>query len=134
MSFLGAVIVPGRTGTGVLLGSALAAAGYFGAAALATSLGPRLVEAPEEVAHLVPRFTATACLPIAASGSFNFVPLWGITLVWMSVGLALTARSGWIGASDLLGLEGEPRIRAAAIATALGGAPVLLSMLLRLVV
>jgi hypothetical protein len=64
------------------------------AAAHVTSLGPRLIEAPEDVTHSIPRFAATAPRPIATSGSFNFVPLWGITLVRMVVGAALAARSG----------------------------------------
>lgn len=73
-------------------------------------------------------------MPLTAGGMFNFAPPWGVSVVWLPAGFALTARSGWIGAADMPGLEGGARRRAAAVMTAAKGARVLPSTLLRMLV
>jgi hypothetical protein len=65
---------------------------------------------------------------------FNFVPPWGVTVVWFLAGLALTDRSGWIGATTKLGPYGGARRRAAAESTAATGVTTPLSTPLRMLV
>ncbi len=131
-TMIGAAIAPGRSLVTVLASGVAAAAGYLGAAAVAVMVVPRVLEIPETVRPLGPRFASAAVLPIVASGLFNVVPIPGLGFVWTVVGAALAAWSGWIGASALLGLEGPARRKAAVLTAALGALPPLVASGLRL--
>ncbi len=102
-----------------------------GCAATPPRVAPR-TSAGGSPAARIPRFTATASTPLAASGMFNFAPPRGVTVVLLSLGFALEASAGWIGAAGMSGLEGEARRRAAAVVTAASGARALPSTLLRM--
>ncbi len=108
-----------------------AMAGYFGSVAASLAVPAERLGVTPEQADLVPRFAASAALPLAASGCFNFVPFLGLTFVWTVASCALTARSAWVGAYELLGLEGEARMRAALTVAAYALVPVLFPLCFR---
>jgi len=66
-------------------------------------------------------------MPLAASGAFNFLPLWGSTLGLGLLGTVLSARSAWIGSKTLLGRSGGAQWRATALLVSAGVAPLLAS-------
>jgi len=130
-SSVGAALMPHTSIQKVVVWTLAAVAGYFGSVAAALSISAEKLRVPPDSADLVPRFVASSALPLAASGSFNFVPLPGLTFVWTITAFALTAHTAWVGAQAIFGFEGEPRTRAARTValTALG--PVLFPLCFR---
>ncbi len=133
-TLVGSGFLPAATVPRVVAQTLAAVAGYVGAVVLASSLPASLLGAPSADAPLVPRFAASASLPMALSGIFNFVPLVGLTRVWILAGAVLTSRSALIGAETLLRLEEDARPRAAAIVAAAACAPVLFTTVFRFVI
>lgn len=131
-TMIGSIFVAGATLTTVVAHTLAAAAGYFGAAAVATRLAPSFIKGSETARALGPRFASAAVLPIVASGLLNVVPIPGLGFVWTLAGAGLSAWSGWIGASALLGLEGPARRDAAVLTALLGALPPLIATGLRL--
>lgn len=133
MTVIGGAIEPGRTVGGVAVHGLTAIVGYVGASVLAPILGSKLLPAPAETQHLRGRYASAAVLPIAVCGVMNIVPLTGLSLFWALAAAGLTARSGWLGASSMLGLEGPDRKRATVTVTLLGALPVLVATIFRIV-
>ena len=130
-TLIGSALTPGRTAGQVVVHTVLAVVGYVGGGLLCAFGVPFVVRAPG-AEDLRVRFAAAAALPLVASGVFNIVPLVGLIFLWTLGGAALTARSAWVGASGLLGLEGDRRRHAAVTVTALGTLPIVATTLLRL--
>jgi hypothetical protein len=130
-SAVGASVLPGTSVSRVVVWTLAAVAGYFGSVAAAMAVSADRLGISPEQADLVPRFAASAVLPLAASGSFNFVPFLGLTFVWTVASCALTARSAWVGAYELLRLEGDARMRAALTVASVALVPVLFPLCFR---
>jgi hypothetical protein len=129
---LGWAIKPGSTAGGAVLHMLTALVGYVGGAALAVELSPRLIEGGSGGAQDVSRYASGAVLPVALSGMLNVIPLLPMTLVLALAGAALSVQSGWVGASDMLALEGQSRQRAAAVPAGLAVSLVLLATFVRM--
>jgi hypothetical protein len=130
-TLIGSALRAGATVGNVTIAVLAAIAGYVGSAALAVTLLPRLIEAPEAFKHLVPRFASAAVLPVVASGVVNIIPLAVISVMAVAVSAALTYRSGSLGARDFLGMEGAKRKHAATLTTVVSTLPALLAALFR---
>lgn len=130
-SSVGAVLMPGSTVQRVVVWTLAAMAGYFGSVAAALSISAEKLRVAPESADLVPRFVASSALPLAASGSFNFVPLPGLTFVWTITAFALTAHTAWVGAQAIFGFEGDNRMRAASTVALTALVPVLFPLCFR---
>jgi len=132
-TLVGAILIPGIT-VGLVIVHVLGAVGaYVGAAVISVTLAPRFVRAPATTEHLVGRFASAAVLPLVACGALNVIPIPVLSFVWALFGAALSAWSGFVGASALLGMEGTRRRDAAALIAALGIAPIVVATLLRVV-
>lgn len=130
---LGWLIRSGTTASGAVLQMLAALVGYVGGAALAVELSPRLIQAPGATKDAVSRFASGAVLPVVLSGILNWIPLIPMNLVLALAGAAVSAQSGWIGASAMLALEGQARKRAAAVPAGLALGAVLLMSIVRMV-
>ena len=130
---MGAALRPGASVGGVVLQALAAVVGYVGGGALAIELTSRWIAAPDAAPETVSRFAAGAVLPVVVSGTFNVIPLIPMSFVLALAGAAASAHSGWIGASALLALEGQPRKRAAAAPAGVAVGLVLLATLARTV-
>jgi hypothetical protein len=142
---IGSAFRPGATVGGVVLQSLAALVGYVGGAASAVELSSKWVSAPDvgpnaasdsrahgETAR-VARFASGAVLPVVVSGSFNLIPLLPMSFALALAGAAASVHSGWVGASAMLALEGQPRKRAAMVPAGMAVGLVLLATLLRTV-
>lgn len=132
-TLLGMAVRPGATVGGVVLHAMAALLGYVGGAALAVELSTRWLSSADVAPEAASRFAAGAVLPVVVSGVFNLIPLIPMSFVLALAGAAASAHSGWVGASALLALEGEPRKRAAAIPAGVAVGLVLLANLARTV-
>lgn len=130
-TLIGAAFLPGATMSRVLVTTLAGFAGYVGAIILPAYVPPASIGVRAEDAALVPRFAASACLPLAACGIFNLAPLPVLSLLWTLAGVTLAACSAYIGADVLLRLEGEARHRAARTIAIAGSLPVVISTVLR---
>lgn len=130
-SAVGAALLPNASVSRVVVWTLAAMAGYFGSVAASLSVPAERLGVSPEQADLVPRFAASAALPLAASGCFNFVPFLGLTFVWTIASSALTARSAWVGANEFLRLEGDARMRAALTVATHALVPVLFPLCFR---
>ena len=130
-TLIGSSFLPSATVPRVVAQTLAAAAGYVGAVVVATSLPPKMLGVSDDDVDLVPRFAASACLPTALGGFFNFVPLVGLTLVWILAGAVLTYRSALIGAETLLRLPAETQRRAASTLVFATSVPVLITTAFR---
>ena len=130
---LGVALRPGATVGGVTLHTMAALLGYVGGAALSVELAARLLTVPGVASETISRFAAGAVLPVVVSGVFNLIPLIPMSFVLALAGGAASVHSGWVGASAMLALEGEPRKRAAAIPAGVAVGLVLLANLARTV-
>jgi hypothetical protein len=130
---LGAALRPGATVAGVVLHALAAVVGYVGGAACAVELSSRWIAAPAVSSHTISRFASGAVLPVVVSGILNLVPLLPMSFVLALAGAAASVHSGWIGASAMLALEGQPRKRAAAVPAGVAVGLVLLATLGRTV-
>lgn len=130
-SAVGASLLTVTSVSRVVIWTLAAVAGYFGSVVAVLAVPAEKLGVAPEQADLVPRFAATAALPLAASGSFNFVPFLGLTFVWTIASCALTARSAWVGAYELLRIEGEARMRAALTIASVALGPVLFPLVFR---
>lgn len=131
-SFIGALLMSHTSVQKVVVWTLAAMAGYFGSVAAALSISAEKLRVGPASADLVPRFVASSALPLAASGTFNFVPLPGLTLVWTVTAFALTAHTAWVGAKALLDLEGDARTRAVLIVAFTSVLPVLFPLCFRM--
>lgn len=131
MTTIGAATVPGTTAGRVALAALAAVLGYVGAAVAAVTLAPRWVRPGPRAERLGPRFASAAALPLLASGVLNLVPLVGLGFLWLLAGAGATAWSAHVGASSLLGIEGDGRRRTAIVVPAIGAVPIALSTVLR---
>jgi hypothetical protein len=129
---LGWALKPGSTASGAVLQMLAALVGYVGGAALAVELSPRLIQDSSSSTQDVSRFASGAVLPVALSGVFNVIPLIPMNLVLALAGTASSVQSGWVGASAMLALEGQPRQRAAAVPGGLAVSLVLLTTFVRM--
>ncbi|HVZ36632.1 MAG TPA: hypothetical protein VG963_29590 [Polyangiaceae bacterium] len=130
---LGAMLRPGASVAGVVLAALAALVGYVGGTACAVELSSRWIVAPDATPHAISRFASGAVLPVALSGIPNVLPLVPLSLVLALAGAAASAHSGWVGASAMLALEGQPRKRAAAVPAGVAVGLVLLATLGRVV-
>ncbi len=130
---LGAAFDHGATAAGVVLHLLTAIVGYVGGCSLAVLMTPQIASSPGVDAAILARFASGAVLPIALSGALNIIPLFPLTLLLVLLGGVTSAWSGWIGASAMLALEGEPRKRAALVPAVLAVSLVLIATLTRLV-
>lgn len=142
---IGSALRPGATVGGVVLQSLAALVGYVGGAVSAVELSSRWVSAPDVCPNVVSdshvrgqtarvdRFASGAVLPVVLSGSFNLVPLLPMSFALALAGAAASVHSGWVGASAMLALEGQPRKRAAMVPAGVAVGLVLLATLLRTV-
>lgn len=130
-SSVGAALMSHTSTQKVVVWTLAAMAGYFGSVAAALSISAEKLRVPPESADLVPRFVASSALPLAASGSFNFVPLPGLTFVWTVTAFALTAHTAWVGAQAIFGFEGDNRTRAATTVAFTSLVPVLFPLCFR---
>jgi hypothetical protein len=129
---LGWAVKPGTTAAGAVLHMLAAVVGYVGGAALAVALSPRIIDGDSGGAQDVSRYASGAVLPVALSGMLNVVPLIPMNLVLALAGAALSVQSGWIGASNMLALEGQARKRAAVVPAGLAVSLVLLATFVRM--
>jgi len=129
----GWVLRPGATSAGVVLHALAALVAYLGGAAVAIELSPVCIVAPDAAPQAISRFTSGAVLPVAVSGIGNLVPFLPMSFVLALAGAAASVHSGWIGASAMLALEGQPRKRAAAYPAGMAVGLVLLATLARTV-
>jgi hypothetical protein len=142
---IGSAFRPGATVGGVVLQSLAALVGYVGGAASAVELSSKWVFAPDVGPNAaqnslargetsrVDRFASGAVLPVVLSGSFNLVPLLPMSFALALAGAAASVQSGWVGASAMLALEGQPRKRAAIVPAGVAVGLVLVATLLRTV-
>lgn len=130
-TLIGAAFLPNATTSRVVVTTLAGFAGYVGAVIAPAFISPASLGVREEDAALVPRYAASACLPLAACGIFNLAPLPVLSLLWTVAGVTLAARSAFIGAEVLLRLEGEARLRAARTVAIAGSLPVVLTTLFR---
>lgn len=130
---IGSAFRPGATVGGVVLQSLAALVGYVGGAASAVELSSKWVSAPDVGPNAVSRFASGAVLPVVVSGSFNLIPLLPMSFALALAGAAASVHSGWVGASAMLALEGQPRKRAAMVPAGMAVGLVLLATLLRTV-
>jgi hypothetical protein len=154
---VGSALRPGATLGGVVLQSLAALVGYVGGAASAVELssrfctraeqpraatwasapdvGPNAVESSlaRGTTARVDRFASGAVLPVVLSGTFNLIPLIPMSFVLALAGAAVSVHSGWVGASAMLALEGQPRKRAAMVPAGVAVGLVLVATLLRTV-
>ena len=130
---LGWALRPGATVGGVVLHALAAVVGYMGGAACAVELGGRYVAAPDVAPEAISRFASGAVLPVAVSGTLNVIPLLPMSFLLALAGAAASVHSGWIGASQMLALEGQPRKRAAVVPAGVAVGLVLLATLARTV-
>jgi hypothetical protein len=130
-TLVGASLRAGATVSSVTVTVLAAVAGYVGSAVLAVALVPKFVQAPVAYQHLLPRFASAASLPVVASGICNIVPLSALSVMAVTLGAALTFRSGSLGARDFLGMEGAPRKHAATVTTVVSTLPAFCAALFR---
>lgn len=130
---LGSAFRPGATVGGVTLQSLAALVGYVGGAASAVELSSQWVSTPNVAPHAVSRFASGAVVPVAVSGVFSLIPLFQMSFALALAGAAVSVHSGWVGASAMLTLEGQPRKRAAVIPAGVAVGLVLLATLSRTV-
>jgi len=106
-TLVGASLDPGRSVGGVVVHGLTAIVGYEGAVLCAVFAARRILARHARFSDpLAARLGAGATMPLAASGTLNFLPLWGPTLALTLIGTVLTARSAWIGSRTLLGGSG----------------------------
>jgi hypothetical protein len=129
---LGWLVRPGTTAAGGVLHVLAATLGYLGGPTIALLL-IRLCLGRDEITDTDEMFLAGALCPIALAGAFNFVPSLPMSFALALAGAALSARTGWVGASALLALQGQARLRAAAVPAGLAVGVVLLATSLRMV-
>jgi len=129
---IGGIFRPGATAAGAVLQMLAALVGYVGGAALAVEVGPKLIEAPGASSDQLSRFASGAVLPVAMSGALNVIPFFPLNIALALAGAAVSAQSGWIGASAMLALEGDRRKRAAAVPAGLALGLVLLTSVVRM--
>jgi hypothetical protein len=133
LTTLGTALRPELDGGDIGLQLLWVAAAYLGGLGLTVTLAPRLIPVPGAARHLGARFASAAVLPLLASGALGFIPLAGLGVLWTVAGTGLATWSGWLGSSDLLGLEGPGRSVAAIAPAATCGAPILILHLVRTV-
>jgi hypothetical protein len=129
---LGWLLRPGSTAAGGVLHVLAATLGHLGGPTIALSL-IRHCLGRDEVTDSDEVFLAGTLCPIALAGAFNFVPSVPMSFALAFAGAALSARTGWVGASALLALQGQARLRAAAVPAGLAVGVVLLATSLRMV-
>lgn len=130
---IGVALRPGATVGGVTLHGLLALLGYVGGTVIAVEQSVRWIVAPDASRDAITRFASGAVLPVAVSGSLNWIPLLPMSLLLALAGAAASVHSGWVGASAMLALEGQPRRRAAVVPAGVAVGLVLLAMLARTV-
>lgn len=135
---IGWALRPGSTVGGIVLHVLAALIGYAGAALLAVEASARFVQPMATsfsgaTSASVARFASGAVLPVVVSGMVNVIPLLPMSFLLALAGAAASAHSGWIGASTMLALEGQPRRRAAAVPAGVAVGLVLLATLARTV-
>jgi hypothetical protein len=130
---IGAAFRSSSSAAGVVLQLLAALVGYVGGAALAVEVSPRLIAAPGVAPEQLQRFASGAVVPVAVSGALNVIPFVPLNIALALMGAALSAQSGWIGASAMLALEGDRRKRAAAVPAGLALGSVLLMSVVRMV-
>jgi hypothetical protein len=124
-TFAGSLLSPAYTVVDIVVATFAAAVGYFGAAVGSVLIAAPRIQTSLRLQQYVPRFASAACLPVLASGVVNLVPLNLLGVLAAVGGVMMTYWSALIGARDLLGLEDQPRRRAAQLVALVGGAPVL---------
>jgi hypothetical protein len=123
---------PGATYAGTVLQLLAALLGYVGGAALPVMLAP-VMSGLGSSSSTAARYASAAVLPVALSGLANMIPLLPLSFALALAGAALSAHSGWIGASAMLALEGQARKRAAAGPTGMAVGLVLTATFVRAV-
>ena len=130
---IGWALRPGATVGGTVLHVLAALVGYAGGALLAVEASARWLNFTGADPASLARFASGAVLPVVVSGMVNVIPLLPMSFLLALAGAAASAHSGWIGASTMLALEGQPRRRAAAVPAGVAVGLVLLATLARTV-
>ena len=129
---LGWALGSGNTYAGTVLHVLAALLGYVGGSALAVLFGPTFLN-DGPAPSIVARYVSGSVLPVSLSGIANVIPLLPIAFALAAAGAALSAHSGWIGASAMLALEGQARLRAAVVPAGLAVGSVLTATCVRAV-
>jgi hypothetical protein len=130
---LGWALRSGATSAGAVLQMLGAVVAYVGGGALAVVATPVLLKRPDLEPPLLARYASGAVLPLSLSGLGNLIPLPLMSFALALAGAALSAHSGWVGASAMLALEGQARKRAAVVPAGLAVSLVLLATFVRMV-
>lgn len=130
---LGWAIRSGATSAGAVLQMLVAVVGYVGGGALTVLAAPALLKRADLEPALLARYASGAVLPLSLSGLGNLIPLPLMSFALALAGAALSAHSGWVGASAMLALEGQARKRAAVVPAGLAVSLVLLATIVRTV-
>jgi hypothetical protein len=130
---LGWAIRAGSTSAGAVLQMLGAVVGYVGGGALAVLATPVFLKRADLEPSLLARYASGAVLPLSLSGLGNLIPLAPMSFALALAGAALSAHSGWVGASAMLALEGQARKRAAVVPAGLAVSLVLLATFVRTV-